>query len=173
MFCLDLLKNYTIYLTLLYAIGCSNLFSIFASLYVKPLKPIFSEWATLNFLDGVGYLMIRLPDSLQPCIWSLASVCSKPADWLHPSSLTYTETATRTCCGAICFCIICHNLSFLQNRPFWFIPLDTAMIAERIYVDQISVKQKIKTLRRVEVRGRKRNVYTPFLLYLLFVTFIK
>ena len=47
------------------------------------------------------------------------------------------------------------------------------MIAELIYVYQISVNQKIKIIQRVEVKEWKRNVYAPFLLYLLFVAFIK
>ena len=47
------------------------------------------------------------------------------------------------------------------------------MITELIYVDQISVEEKIQTIRLVEVKGRKQNVYIPFLLYLLFVAFMK
>ena len=36
------------------------------------------------------------------------------------------------------------------------------MITELIYVDQISVEEKIQTIRLVEVKGRKQNVYIPF-----------
>ena len=81
--------------------------------------------------------------------------------------------ATQTSYGATDFYIIRHNFSFVQSRPFWFIPLDTAMIAEPKYIYQVFVKQKIKTIRRVEAKERKRNLYTTFLLSLLFVTFIK
>ena len=100
-------------------------------------------------------------------------VCNSPADWLHPLSLTCTVAAPRACCGATGFCIIHDNFPSLQNIPFWFIPLDTVMIAQLMYIYQISVSQRISTLRRVEVKERKQNVYTTFFLYQLFVTFIK
>ena len=89
------------------------------------------------------------------------------------ASLTYILSATQASCGATEFCIIRRKFSSVQSRPFWFIPLDTAMIAKLKYVYQVSVKQKIKTIRRVEAKERKRNLYTTFLLSLLFVTFIK
>lgn len=51
--------------------------------------------------------------------------------WLVGCSLllTCTVTSTHTWCPDICFCIIHLDSSSVQNRPFWFIPLDRAMIA--------------------------------------------
>ena len=64
-------------------------------------------------LPGHGDRLATNMYSFLPCIWSLASVCNKPADWLHPPSLTHTVAATPSCCGAIDFCFIRRNLSSL------------------------------------------------------------
>ena len=115
-----------------------------------------------------------------PCLYtnrrsSWHASVGTPVSSLTPligSTLPHSH-ATQTSYGATDFYIIRHNFSFVQSRPFWFIPLDTAMIAEPKYIYQVFVKQKIKTIRRVEAKERKRNLYTTFLLSLLLVTFIK
>ena len=41
------------------------------------------------------------------------------------------------------------------------------MIVELKCANQVSVKQKIETLRRVEGKERKENIYTPFFSYFI------